>query len=263
MTLTMYRMEDTERVRMKLREDRRREVREKAEKEEEMEKMKEERLEKNRKWRQRKDGTEIIHYEERGDLSEREQRMLKNKVWRERREGGSLEAYSEDDEKIEMSKSQHQKLEMKIFIELMCPFCHLEFEPPTLIFQCVEGHNLCQHCKARQDMKVRVNSIKDVTSLIFCPQCCPVCQGEISGRNIAVERLAATLWSQSSFVTTPGQGQEYVSKSFIFRASQDALDDNLERYVDSGNTSENISEIDSILLATEGETLRIGEFNNE
>ena len=31
MTLTMYRMEDTERVRMKLREDRRREVREKAE----------------------------------------------------------------------------------------------------------------------------------------------------------------------------------------------------------------------------------------
>ena len=31
MTLTMYRMEDTERVRMKLREDKRREVREKAE----------------------------------------------------------------------------------------------------------------------------------------------------------------------------------------------------------------------------------------
>ena len=31
MTLKMYRMEDTERVRMKLREDRRREVREKAE----------------------------------------------------------------------------------------------------------------------------------------------------------------------------------------------------------------------------------------
>ena len=35
MTLTMNRMEDTERVRFKLREDRRREVREKAEKEEE------------------------------------------------------------------------------------------------------------------------------------------------------------------------------------------------------------------------------------
>ena len=54
MTLTMYRMEDTERVRMKIREDRRREVREKAEREEEMEKIKEERLEKNRKWREKK-----------------------------------------------------------------------------------------------------------------------------------------------------------------------------------------------------------------
>ena len=78
---------------------------------------------------------------------------------------------------------------------------------------------------------------------------------EITGRNIAVERLAASLWS----VSGPGM-QEYVSKSFIYRASQDALaldQEQIRRYVDSEETSENVSEIDSILLMTEGETLRI------
>ena len=51
--------------------------------------------------------------------------------------------------------------------------------------------------------------------------------------------------------------QEYVSKSFIFKASQNDLEDVIDKYADSQNTSEDVSEIDSILLMTEGETLRI------
>ena len=70
MMMTMYRMEDTERIRFKLREDRRREVREKAEKEEEVEKMREDRLERNRRWREKKFGSEKLSVEETRDLSE-------------------------------------------------------------------------------------------------------------------------------------------------------------------------------------------------
>ena len=89
---------------------------------------------------------------------------------------------------------------------------------------------------------------------------------EITGRNIAVERLASTLWS----VTGLGRGevggagmQEYVSKSFIYRSSGDIQEEEEEDGIrgrldhSQGNTSENVSEIDSILLMTEGETLRI------
>merc|ERR1711970_905037 len=61
MNLVMYRMEYTERVRTKLREDRRRAVREKAEMEEQREKTQMERIEKNRKWREKKSGAEKLN----------------------------------------------------------------------------------------------------------------------------------------------------------------------------------------------------------
>ena len=75
-----------------------------------------------------------------------------------------------------------------------------------------------------------------------------------------MEKLAASLFTECGMVE-PGTGmQEYVSKSFIYRSNQDGLDD---KYLDnsSENTSDNISEIESILISTEGETLRIGEIN--
>ena len=61
MNLVMYRMQDTERVRTKLREDRRQELRTKAEREEEREKAQMERLERNRKWR--KQCGQLMHEE--------------------------------------------------------------------------------------------------------------------------------------------------------------------------------------------------------
>ena len=51
MNLVMYRMEYTERIRTKIKEEKRREVREKADKEELKEKIQMERIERNRKWR--------------------------------------------------------------------------------------------------------------------------------------------------------------------------------------------------------------------
>ena len=56
--------------------------------------------------------------------------------------------------------------------------------------------------------------------------------------------------------------QEYVSKSFIYRSSgdiQEEEEDGIRGRLDHSqeDTSENVSEIDSLLLMTEGETLRI------
>ena len=159
MTLTMYRMEDTERVRFKLREDRRREVREKAEKEEEMEKLKEERLERNRRWRERKFGSEKLSIADNTDLSENELRKLKNKEWREKRvQGSSITASSVCPPDIS-NKDPETRLEHLILAELMCPYCQDEMGPPTLIYQCSNGHNLCQNCKQRPDMKVNCNKL--------------------------------------------------------------------------------------------------------
>ena len=94
---------------------------------------------------------------------------------------------------------------------------------------------------------------------------CPQCQAEITGRNIALERLAASLWSVFSLGPGEARGgamQEYVSKSFIYRSSgdiQEEEEDRIRGRLDhsQGDTSENVSEIDSLLLMTEGETLRI------
>ena len=153
------------------------------------------------------------------------------------------------------------RLEHLILKELLCPFCQDEMVPPTEIYQCSEGHNLCHTCRYRQDMKVG----KDANGChyhdcFWSCQACPQCMSEITGRNIAVERLASTLWRVTGMGPGPagvGGMQEYVSKSFIYKSSGDIQDDEEEDGLSQGDTSENVSEIDSILLMTEGETLRI------
>ena len=116
----------------------------------------------------------------------------------------------------------------------MCPYCQEEMGPPgTLIYQCGEGHNLCGNCRAREDMET-------------CPQCLTV----FTGRNIALERLALTLFSHCGAGVAGGL-QEYVSRSFVFATSQDVINEGRR------DTSEDVSDIESILLDTGGETLRI------
>ena len=158
MTLTLYRMEETERVRFKLREDRRREVRERAEREEEREKMVEERQERNRRWRERRYGSEKLELADTAELSERELRKLKNKEWREKRSSGDTDTSAGGGAGPGAGQGAgpgaEQRAELAILRELLCPWCQDEMGPPTQIFQCSQGHNLCQACRHRPDMEV-------------------------------------------------------------------------------------------------------------
>ena len=151
MNLVMYRMQDTERVRTKLREDRRQELRTKAEREEEREKAQMERLERNRKWREKKLGTENLEdIPEEKVLDEKEERRLKNKEWREKRENkGKCEENTQ--EKVQ----EKQLLSSLILPELHCQNCHELLAPPSIILQCEELHKTCQGCQGGGDNKVR------------------------------------------------------------------------------------------------------------
>jgi hypothetical protein len=155
MNLVMYRMEDTERVRTKLREDRRRAVREKAELEEHKEKSQMERMERNKKWREKKFGHEKLEdIDEDKVLDEKEQRKIKNREWREKRES------SRNGTPLEEKKQDtviNTGLSNMVLTELLCPFCHKEMCPPIRVYQCEDGHNLCDKCKDRDDMKVSLN----------------------------------------------------------------------------------------------------------
>ena len=92
------------------------------------------------------------------ELSERELRKLKNKEWREKRERASCSNSERSDSICNDIPTKDLELttEHKILNELLCPFCHEEMGPPMLIFQCKEGHNLCNNCKSRPDMKVNI-----------------------------------------------------------------------------------------------------------
>ena len=152
MNLVMYRMQDTERVRTKLREDRRRAIREKAEMEEQREKSQMERIERNKKWREKNFGKEKLEdIEEDKVLDEKEQRKNKNKEWRVKRENSRNGTPIIEKKANTVTK---QGLQNMVLTELLCPFCHEEMCPPTKVYQCEDGHNLCDKCKDRDDMKV-------------------------------------------------------------------------------------------------------------
>ncbi|XP_023339855.1 uncharacterized protein LOC111710065 [Eurytemora carolleeae] len=61
--------------------------------------------------------------------------------------------------------------------EFECPICFEEMSPPTRIWQCVDGHAICETC--REKLATR-----------FCPSCCR----PIEGRNMALERMARSLY---------------------------------------------------------------------
>jgi len=239
MSLVMYRMQDTERVRTKLREDRRFAVREKAELEEHKEKSQMERIERNRKWRERKFGKEKLeNIEEDKVLDDKEQRKIKNKEWREKRES-SRNGTPTMEQKPDIG--MNQGFQNLVLTELLCPFCHKEMCPPAKVFQCEEGHNLCDKCMEREDMKA-----------------CPLCMGKFSGRNTAVEEVAALLFSKCGFGTNL-QDQEQESRSFTFITN---IDSGLVETPNKGPThlgfdSLDVLDIEEILVDTEGETLRI------
>merc|ERR1711936_913693 len=54
-----------------------------------------------------------------------------------------------------------------------CPVCYEEMRPPVQMFQCRQGHVVCQMCKHKGQLTQ-----------------CPSCRGQIVGRNFAMENLA-------------------------------------------------------------------------
>jgi len=62
--------------------------------------------------------------------------------------------------------------------EFDCPVCYEMMEPPRRIFQCQNGHLICENCKAREELKK-----------------CPTCRlslgarRELLSRNLAMEKL--------------------------------------------------------------------------
>eukprot|EP00090_Calanus_glacialis_P001605 TRINITY_DN11165_c0_g1_i3.p1 TRINITY_DN11165_c0_g1~~TRINITY_DN11165_c0_g1_i3.p1 ORF type:complete len:280 (+),score=101.74 TRINITY_DN11165_c0_g1_i3:24-863(+) len=209
MNLVMYRMQDTERVRTKLREDRRQELRTKAEREEEREKAQMERLERNRKWREKKLGTENLEdIPEEKVLDEKEERRLKNKEWREKRlRPRPSRELTEYHKKANPSGS----LETQLLPSLECPYCQAEMCPPTKIFQCSQAHNLCDKCKSLRQMKV-----------------CPQCQEQFAGRNIALEKVASVVFSRNY-----PDGNVVQSFTFITHIPDDTGDDGHDTELDS------------------------------
>eukprot|EP00092_Neocalanus_flemingeri_P058183 GFUD01069291.1.p1 GENE.GFUD01069291.1~~GFUD01069291.1.p1 ORF type:complete len:257 (-),score=76.02 GFUD01069291.1:48-818(-) len=62
--------------------------------------------------------------------------------------------------------------------ELECPVCFEEMKPPVHIWQCSQGHLVCQTCKTRPEVRH-----------------CPTCRQEIVGRATVVENIAAQIHS--------------------------------------------------------------------
>jgi len=57
--------------------------------------------------------------------------------------------------------------------EFECPVCAEVMSPPAHIWQCGDGHILCQNCRNHPEVRN-----------------CPECRGKIVGRNLAMERVA-------------------------------------------------------------------------
>eukprot|EP00092_Neocalanus_flemingeri_P019546 GFUD01021176.1.p1 GENE.GFUD01021176.1~~GFUD01021176.1.p1 ORF type:complete len:257 (+),score=70.36 GFUD01021176.1:57-827(+) len=62
--------------------------------------------------------------------------------------------------------------------ELECPVCREEMKPPVHIWQCSQGHLVCEPCKTRPEVRH-----------------CPTCRQEIVGRATVVEKIAAQIHS--------------------------------------------------------------------
>ena len=119
MNLVMMRMEETKKIRMKMRQKTMMEAEEKFRKKEMDKKVQNERIEKNKKWRDRK-----------------------------RSEYGDIELSEEG------SIASRKCIEWMVRSELKCCSCQQDMSPPLKIYQCGEGHSVCQQCRYLQHGQV-------------------------------------------------------------------------------------------------------------
>jgi len=62
--------------------------------------------------------------------------------------------------------------------ELECPVCMEEMKPPRRIWQCSDGHPVCEFCRRKPEVN-----------------CCPTCRKYLVGRSTIAEKLARALYS--------------------------------------------------------------------
>jgi len=75
---------------------------------------------------------------------------------------------TEDAERVKTTKS-----------ELECPVCLEEMRPPRRIWQCSDGHPVCERCRKKPAVT-----------------CCPTCRKYIVGRSTIAEKLARSLFTE-------------------------------------------------------------------
>ena len=63
-----------------------------------------------------------------------------------------------------------------------CPVCFCEMVPPMKIFQCLNGHALCEECKDNEHVRT-------------CPSCRVTLEGNAISRNILAEKMIETAMS--------------------------------------------------------------------
>eukprot|EP00090_Calanus_glacialis_P019133 TRINITY_DN29476_c0_g1_i1.p1 TRINITY_DN29476_c0_g1~~TRINITY_DN29476_c0_g1_i1.p1 ORF type:complete len:232 (+),score=72.30 TRINITY_DN29476_c0_g1_i1:62-697(+) len=150
MNLVMMRMEETKKIRMKMRQKQMMEAEEKFRKKELDKKVQNERIEKNKKWRDRK-----------------------------RSEYGDTELSDEG------SIASRKCIEWMVRSELKCCSCQQDMSPPLKIYQCGEGHSVCQQCRYLEHGQI-----------------CQTCEGEIIGRNTMAENISAIVYSRTIILSS-------------------------------------------------------------
>jgi len=146
---------------------------------------------KKRQWRQ--EDAEFALEQKRRKKEAHERRIKKNKERRRRKdeetaaEEGRLKKWVEDQKKGDEGRKQQALLTY-----FQCPLCDGTLLPPQLIFQCEDGHVICQTCQNQEDVKV-----------------CHECGLPFAGRNSGMENIAAILFShlatleEEDFPTAP------------------------------------------------------------
>jgi len=72
--------------------------------------------------------------------------------------------------------------------ELECPVCFAEMKPPVHIWQCAQGHPVCQPCRNRPEVRH-----------------CPTCRQRIVGRATLVEKIAAQVFEKEKQSESAGE----------------------------------------------------------
>jgi len=121
------------------------------------------------------------------EVKYREKRKETEEKFKERRKQMELEFQKE------VSESKEAMMRLKILLtstdesanelvettrsELECPVCMEEMRPPRRIWQCSDGHAVCEFCRKKPQVT-----------------CCPTCRKYIVGRSTIAEKLARSLY---------------------------------------------------------------------